>query len=269
MECIKLPIILTPFASGSLCYGHSCQIADEQKLADYIARVALGQASNVMRILKDADLLPSTPRESCISGAKKLLTKNNNKDPSHRDGWMFQVMSWIAANVAANVVTPRPIIRNPHMIHAHKGFDGLQINIDPENLGNLAVVIFEDKATINPREVIRNDVWNGFKQLEKGEKDNELVAEISSLLNNGKYNEIEVHKAIDNIMWKKIRNYRVSITVDDDQLQLENLFKGYNDVVSGDVLRRRGEVYQIKDLRQWMDKLAQIAINIIETIAYV
>ena len=51
---------------------------------------------------------------------------------------------------------------------ADKGFDGLQLLLDNENQVVAAAVIFEDKATSNPRATIRDRVWPEFSTIERG-----------------------------------------------------------------------------------------------------
>jgi hypothetical protein len=156
-----LSIGLTPFGDGELCYGWSWTVQDEALLADHIARVALGQARHVAKILAGAQLGPPATSAAAAANAIAMLTVEG-PDPSHRDGWMFQVMSWIAANRAA----PDAIIHPPQMIQAHKGFDGLQLDVDRETGRIVAAIIFEDKATEDPRDVIRDYVWPEFAKLE-------------------------------------------------------------------------------------------------------
>jgi hypothetical protein len=72
------------------------------------------------------------------TAAIRLLAVPAGSDPRHRDGWMFQTISWLAANRA----NPTAAIRAPHMILAHKGFDGLQIEIDVSSGLVTAAVIF-------------------------------------------------------------------------------------------------------------------------------
>ena len=120
-----MPITLTPFEDGELCHGWSWTIADEEALARQIAIVAVGHSRHVERILAGAQLAPAPTTASSAKAAVKLLTVAGN-DPSHRDGWMFQVISWIAAHRA----TPGGLIRAPQMRLADKGFDGLQLELD-------------------------------------------------------------------------------------------------------------------------------------------
>jgi hypothetical protein len=178
-------------------------------------------------------------------------------DPSHRDGWMFQVMSWIAANRAS----PGGIISPPQMILAHKGFDGLLIELDMPTGLVFAAVIFEDKATEHPRDRIREEVWPDFRRLEAGDRENVLTAEVAALLRGRE--GLDVDKAIENIIWKQARHFRVCITVDRshaDEAGRQRLFRDYDVVATGAVSRRRAETFLIADLRAWMARLAERAI---------
>jgi hypothetical protein len=252
-----MSIILTPFDHGELCHGWSWTVQDEALLASQIARVALGQSRHVAKILAGAQLGPHSTTEAAVAGAVAMLTSIED-DPSHRDGWMFQVMSWIAANRA----TPSGLIRAPHMILADKGFDGLQLEIDGATGLVVAAVIFEDKATDNPRDTIRKKVWPEFEKLEAGERENVLTAEVTALLMT--HREIDVDHAIRSVIWKQARHYRISITVGDrhaGEVGRRRLFKGYDSIAGGAAKRRRGEIILIPDLRLWMARLAEKAIQ--------
>jgi hypothetical protein len=254
---------LTPFAHGELCYGWSWTVQDEALLADQIARVALGQARHVAKILAGAQLAPPQTSAAAAAAAIAMLTVVGS-DPSHRDGWMFQVMSWIAANRA----TPGAIIHPPHMILAHKGFDGLQLEVHRETRCVVAAIIFEDKATENPRDMVRDKVWPEFAKLEAGERENVLAAEVIALLE--RQPNIDVDNAIQNIIWKQARHYRVSVTVGDghcDEAGRQRLFKVYDAVAVGAVRRRRSETFLIPELRAWMAQLAERAIAAVQEMA--
>jgi hypothetical protein len=147
------------------------------------------------------------------------------------------------------------------MILAHKGFDGLQLELAGASGVISAAVIFEDKATDNPRKTIKDEVWPEFQKLEAGDRENVLTADVSSLLSTRP--GIDADKAIENVIWKQVRRYRVSITVGDTHSTpagRKRLFKGYDDVAAGDVARRRGEILLVHQLRPWMDSLAKQSI---------
>jgi hypothetical protein len=259
-----MPVVLTPFTHGTLCHGCAWTIADRPQLANFVAQIALGQSRHVAKVLAGVNATPPPSPQTTRAAAIKLLTVPTGGDPWHRDGWMFQTISWLAANRA----NPTAVIRAPHMILAHKGFDGLQLEIDTSTGSVTAAVIFEDKASDNPRDTIRDKVWPDFKLLEAGDRENVLIADVSALLITRP--DIDADKAIENIIWKQIRRYRVSITVGAAHASSagrQQLFDGYEQVASGDVQRRRGEILYVDQLRPWMSSLAAEAISSINTLA--
>lgn len=251
-----MPIKLTPFDQKPLCYGYTWTIDDEDLLAEQIAYIALGQSAHVQKILADANFVPRSPTQNAAKGAIKLLTVDSGKDPWHRDGWMFQSMSWIAAIKG----TPNGVIRGPQMIAAEKGFDGLQLQLNKAKKV-VAAIIFEDKATDDPRNTIRDKVWPEFSMFESGERENELTAGITAILQTR--HDIDPDSAIETILWKDIRHYRISITVSDthgNDAGRQRLFKDYDTTITGIAEKRRGETFQVSNLRDWMEGLAQKAI---------
>lgn len=251
-----MTISLTPFTLAPLCQGHTWSVDDVDALAEMIAGIALGQSRHVQKILVSAKMAGSSPSDAEAKGAINLLTASAEA-PWHRDGWMFQAMSWMAALRQR----PHSPIRPPHMIHAHKGFDGLQLVIDQAADSIEAAIIFEDKATDNPRGMIQSDVWPDFASLEAGEKDHVLTAEVVTLLQT--VPGVDIDRAIENVIWKQARHYRVSITTGEKQSTLvgrKRLFKGFDTTASGDIQRRQADIFHVDNLRAWMDILATKAV---------
>jgi hypothetical protein len=258
-----MPITLTSFSDDPLCGGHQWRVNDMDLLALQIARVALGQSRHVKRIIEGWTGSTPLPPQNAVANATKLLTVPAHSDPYHRDGWMFQVMSWIAAHKAA----PGAVIRAPQMILADKGFDGLQLEIEESSLKVSAAIIFEDKATDDPRGTIQQKVWPEIQKLESGERENVLLAETVALLE--RLPNIDPDIAVENIMWNRVRRFRVSITVDSSYQGADGrkrLFKGYESVATGPILRRSGQTFEVEGLRPWMSDLAAKAIAALATI---
>jgi hypothetical protein len=260
-----MPLTLTSVTHGKLCHGSRWLIADEDDLAQKVAYLALGQARHVAAILAKIDKKPPSTRADTAKSAIKLLTVPDDQDPYHRDGWIFQAISWIAAhrNEAGAVV------RAPHAILAHKGFDGMQLRVDVANEKITAVVIFEDKATVNPRSTISGDVWKGIKALEKGERMPELIQETGAILeaHQLRFPELDIDAAVETIVWEEARHYRVAITakdVHDNDSEREALFKGFDNVAPGSWKRRQAETMFIPKLRPWMKAFAAKTIKQIE-----
>ncbi|WP_143226633.1 hypothetical protein [Acidovorax sp. 62] len=183
----------------------------------------------------------------------ELLTQKG-ADPWHRDGWMFQVMSWLAAHVN----TPGARIALPHLIHAEKGLDGLEILLDASQ-DVVATIIFEDKATTNPRDTIRDGVWPEFVKFESGHGVNRLTQQASGIL--AAANHPNPTAAVNKISWNATRRYRISITASESTPDSrKSLFKDYDTKVQGSIVRRRAEVFVVNDVRAWMANLATKAI---------
>ena len=73
--------------------GSTWAIEDEWRLAELIARVAVGQARVVERILcVTGDMPPGHPKGG-FAGAKKLLNVETGKGTYHRDGCVYQVIA--------------------------------------------------------------------------------------------------------------------------------------------------------------------------------
>lgn len=235
--------------------GYLWTISDEEELAGLVAKVYVGHARHVEKILRQ--LTPGDAKSAgkgAVESAKKLLALTKKGSADHRDGLLFQTISWIVAHKEAAAGS---VIRIPHLLPAHKGFDGLQIDIaGKEKL--TALVIFEDKATINSRDTIRDDVWPSFQALEAGEGENELMQETTALLDRAE--NVDRDKIIENIVWDQIRRYRLSITGEQAHAKagrFKGLVEGYETVAPGGPERRTAAVLCLDDLRDWMDKFAK------------
>lgn len=251
-----MSITLTPFIEQSLCHGHTWTVENEDVLAEQIALIALGQAHHVQKILVGSGLRRTNVDLEAAKDAIRMLTVAGD-DPSHRDGWVFQCISWIAAHKAA----PSGIIVTPQMVHAQKGFDGMQIEIDFVSKKVTAAIIFEDKATVNARDTIRDKVWPEFEKLEAGNRMNEVTAQVVGLLQT--VPSVDRDEAIEKILWKEVRRYRVSVTVTDthnNSKGRKRLFAGYDEIAANPLERRRGETFLVPKLREWMQGIAAKSI---------
>lgn len=258
-----MPISFTPIRNGTSWTGCDWLIDDDDRLAELVALVALGQYRHVQHILAETNCGKAAPAETALEGARQLLKapEGSRADPFHRDGWLFQVMAWIAAHLQGQA----SLIAPPHMLHAEKGFDGLHVHIDEKAQMVRSVVICEEKATDRPRAEIRDSVWKELASLEKGERDHLLTAEVSTLLTTRP--DLDVDQAVQQIIWKKARAFRVAITIGDthdSENGRKQLFKGYRETVSGGVSRRRAETLYLDDLRRWMKRIARNALTAAE-----
>lgn len=260
-----MTLTLNKADAPKLCHGFDWVVADKDLLAEHVARLAVGQFRHVAKILHGEAAPAGKAYPEAKANAIKLLTLQPKKngtgleDPWHRDGWLFQAISWIAAHTGGGLA-----IRAPHPIRAHKGFDGLQLELDI--LGDVeAVIVFEDKATEHPRKMIRDEVLPDFIAMESGERLNELSQEVAALLETQQavYPGLDVDAAVEKIVWKEARRYRIAVTVDtphDGDVERRALFKDYETSVGGADDRRGAETMTIPNLRTWMQNFADLAI---------
>ncbi|ELD3370004.1 hypothetical protein RKK48_001178 [Vibrio cholerae] len=258
------PITLTSFTSGTLCQGYVWKITNEELLVDLVANLLMGKQLHVERILASAPVRPVRLRENAINDAIQKLTLDESEGPYHRDGLLFQMFSWVAAHAVKNEGS---IIRAPHLVPAHKGFDGLQINVKDGLVED--VIIFEDKATDNPRYTVRELVWPEFKEFHAGQRESELEQEVTTLLRTNPNAVDDLTEAIETIFWEQSRKFRVAITADSGHLDEKGrarLFKGYDKVITNrKVDSRRAELVHISNLRTWMQQFSEKTIKKLNT----
>ncbi|MEJ1336732.1 MAG: hypothetical protein RPU37_11905 [Candidatus Sedimenticola sp. (ex Thyasira tokunagai)] len=260
-----MPITLTTFEQDNLCKGHIWEFGNEELLVDIVAQVMVGKQRHIKKILEGVTGRVIDFRANAVRDAVEKLTVQPGAGPWHRDGLIFQIFSWISANISSG---PSSVIRPPHLIPAQKGFDGLQVDIDT-NTGNVsAVIIFEDKATTSPRNTVREMVWPEFSEFNSGERESELEQEITTLIETRKDLIVDVDAAIETLIWNNIRKFRVAITADAGHLTeagRTRLFRGYDVVIPNeDTDYRRAEIVHIDNLREWMDAFSQRVINVLE-----
>ena len=254
-----MPISFKSIQEKGCWHGSIWTVCNEDKLAEMIARVALGQSYSIERILGGEEKSSEGQPSSGFAGAKDLLTVAKGSESYHRDGWVFQVISWIAAHLQRKGA----LIRAPQMLKADKGLDGLIVEFDGDGIAR--VIICEDKATENPRNTIRENVWPEFKSFETGARDHELVASVTALLERS--GDTQPDNTVADILWKNTRAYRIAVTVEEqhlDSVGRKKLFKGYEEKVLGDSARRCAETFHKDDIRDWIDALAIKAIAEVE-----
>ena len=256
-----MPLSFTPIQEHDCWHGSTWTVEDEDKLAEMIARVALGQSRSVERILSGKDKSSESQTGSGFTGAKELLSVENGAKTYHRDGWVFQVISWIAAHLQRKGA----LIRAPQMLKADKGLDGIIVEFDDGSIAR--VVICEDKATENPRDTVRNHVWPEFQDFETGARDNELVASVTALLERS--GDAQPDKTVTDILWEDTRSYRIAVTVTEQHSEADGrkkLFKGYEKKVPGDIPRRCAETLHKNNIREWIKSIAKKAESVVDTL---
>lgn len=250
------PIHVESIGCLPLCVAYKWTITDVAILARLVSRIAIGQATAVTRVLEALEVtLPAPPAESAITAALgRFTTPANDAIRYRRDGWLFQTIAWLATWQGRS---PGDLIRTPQFRQGEHGIDGLLISVDSTNGRVGGVSICEQKATDNPRKKIYEQVWPEIEQYERGERDDQLVAEVAALLE--RKDASTAVSLASAIHWKHQRRYRVSVTVGEtfDAKKYLSTFSGYDEKAGGSAERRHAETLALVDLRGWMDTLSE------------
>ncbi|MDX9911197.1 MAG: hypothetical protein RBS39_05150 [Phycisphaerales bacterium] len=179
----------------------------------------------------------------------------------------MQIIAWVAAH---QLDPPMAVIRAPQSRMADKGFDGLMISLDDKRQLR-GIIVCEEKATENPRDTVREEVWPEVRKLEAGERDGELFSEVTTLLYKLKATDpaFDIDGALAAIDWSRHRVYRVSVTIETSRDNVKGhaaLFKGYDNVAPGCIDRRHGETVCLAPLREWMDGFCGLVLDQLSTL---
>lgn len=232
-----------------ICWGYRWTIQDSDALASLLARLILGEHLHARKVIEGNTSVGRAPTASDIDKAVAKLQLRPEQDPWHRDGWVMQMISWVATYKRSGAACT---VRAPQPRKADKGFDGIFIDVDTQ--GKLVVTVCEDKATDNARKMFAGKVIPALKELEEGHRDAELVNEVTTILQT--MPNIDAAAAIAALDWDTSRRYRVAVTVtaeDNSEAGRTALFKGYDAVATGAIERRCGETLLVEPLREWMN----------------
>ena len=245
------------------------------QLVKLVAIITMGQASYAAHILKE--LFPASPAFSTndlINEATIRLSIQDEKTTPRigyprwqRDGFIFEVISWIAArqNHGKDV-----LLKDPHSSSTSPGLDGLMIELSPDRSGVVATTIFEDKCTRNPRHTFLSKVIPAFLGYHNNKRSAELVATASVLLRSGGLSDETSAQLAAAVMERKLRRYRAAFAVPsayDSEAQRKDLFDGYDKVTDIEADQRIGACFIVPiEVRNWFDDFAVKAIEYLNSL---
>lgn len=249
------------------CIDEEYTIVDKELLAEWVAILALGQSRHMANIINRLSFEPIRVTNMTINGVlEKIVIPNGlnknqqNKFIEKRDGWLFQLISWIVVCLQNKGRLFKQYF--PHTQQAMHGIDGLAVIVEGEHIAR--IIITEDKCTDYARNTISQKVFPEFYEYEMGIKNTELLEKVGDLLEKIGGSCINAHNEIeDTNKWQ----YRISITRQSTHDSLDNrksLFDGYESYVNGTIERRRGSTTNLGDMRTWMEDFSKMVIDIIK-----
>lgn len=242
-------------------------VPKKKKLARVIAVIALGQVHHAARIIEDlepdsaayshAELVAAARAQMGIRGTtfrQRLASR------AHRDGFLFECISWIAARQNLDA---RSFLKDPHLDATSHGLDGLIVTLHAEEPKVVNATICEDKCTAMARTLFRRDVLRAFGEHHANKRGRDLVANAAALIRESGLDGTRATKAAARVLDPKYRSYRAALTtvgVDDAHARAA-LFKGYSKLDGIEQRQRIGVTFVIDShVRRWFDGLARHVI---------
>lgn len=260
-----MPIECEDIINDPICFGGSWSEKTREMLIVCISDLLDGHYLKVARIIRN-NISDSEATKYGRAALKKKLTESST---DHRDGWLFQMISYICL-LKKFASDKNCYLANPHIQPADKGFDNLLLKVDSSNNQIEYILITEDKATTRPRAVFRDDILPEFKSIENDERTGHLRTCASVLLQKAKLDDDEVEKEIARFFWERgelkdenILRFRASLIVE-NKIKYKKLFKDYEKAISGDKIRRRAEIFKVNNTRKWLQELSEDILKHIE-----
>lgn len=253
------------------CIGIRVTAADTDRLARILVIIAMGQAFHAARII--TQLKPSAPainEDALRKNARASFTISGTTEAQrevsqyHRDGLIFESISWIAARQQ----TPKALLRDPHLSSTTQGLDGLMLQLNDAGSTLVRATIFEDKCSEHPRQKFRDEILPAFKLHHQNQRASALVATAAALLDRAGLADASTISATAQVLDKKHRAYRAGLattTADDSVTRRQALFKDYDELKDIIADQRIGVVLVTSDdLRAWFEDLASRAVAYID-----
>jgi hypothetical protein len=154
-------------------------VIDEDQLATLAALVLIGRAKHAESVLagtqRTVTLVPNALKEQL----RRQLQTAAGPATYHRDGLLFEIISWIAALITAG---PNELISTPHLKSTQQGLDTIKIGFDPTERNVTRVVVYEQKCTEHPRDQFRDEVIPAFHEWKSHTRDDQLVQAVTNLV---------------------------------------------------------------------------------------
>ncbi len=247
-----MTLVVEPTVMVPQCFGSVWTVADADALAEVCAQILIGRALHAGMILDGVHPVGTPPIVSAALKEKLRLELHPQTDPKvwHRDGLLFEIISWVAARLTA---TANDAISDPHLKATNQGTDCVKVTIDPAARRLTRATVYEYKCTTNWRQLFSQDVLAAFREYVSGERDNQLAQVAITLLIGLGFTTEERNAAYDELVRARPLAFQASLTVSPAGFTAEQrlaLFTGY-DAITGDVATRGGNVMPLDDVRAW------------------
>ena len=242
--------------------GLTWTVANLDALARLIAIVLLGQSQHAARIIaalepeapafSDLDLIADAQAQMRIRGTTEDERKVSR---FHRDGFLFECMSWIVAREGAG---ERTFLKDPHIDATSHGLDGLIVELHPTEPEIRRATICEDKCTTNARRLFKRDVMRAFGEHHNNKRARDLIANTAAIIRESGLNGTDADRAAARVLKKSFRTYRAALTTGVlAGNRRVRLFQGFDELDGITQAQRIGATFEIAGgFREWFQTLA-------------
>ncbi len=254
-----MTLTVLPTATPPQCLGTDWMVADGDALAEVCAQIMIGRALHAAMILDGSHPVGTPPIISAALKEKLRIELHPVSNPKiyHRDGLLFEIISWVAARLTA---TPNDAISDPHLKATNQGTDCLKVTVDPITRTLTRATVYEYKCTTNWRQLFSQDVLAAFREYVSGERDNQLAQAAITLLIELGFTSDERNAAYDQLIRARPLAFQASLTVAPSGFGAAErlaLFTGY-DAIAGDIVTRGGNTMPLDDVRSWFAGFAAL-----------
>ena len=265
-----MPISSTTIEISDHCVGDRWAINDEDELAKLVALITKAQAIHAQNILlgivSDPIVFDADQEEEIRQSAIDALTVPKDIHGAeirctkkwHRDGVLFEAISWIVARMHH----PDAIMRDPHISPTTQGLDGLMIELSPDMEDVLSTVIFEDKCVENAKYTFRHDTLPALQRFHVNSR--KVLESASTILQTALPPAKRPAMAAKSI-GTAVRGYRASFPIPpstDNLARMADIFERYEQL-TGIPRERRvgGMLLSTEDMRTWFEQFANKVIE--------
>lgn len=260
-----MPITSSIVEVSDDCVGNRWVIDDEDELASLVAFVTKAQAIHAQNILagivSEAIMFEPVQEQQIKQSAIDALTVpkdaagNEERGTAkwHRDGILFEAISWIVARKHF----PEALLRDPHISPTTQGLDGLMIVLSPDMEEVVSTIIFEDKCVDDPTDTFRYKTLPALLRFHVDSR--KLLESASTILQTAIPVAKRPSMAAKSIS-SSVRGYRASFPIPPSMDNLPGragIFDRYNQIAGIAKERRIGGMFPAtEDIRVWFEQFA-------------
>jgi hypothetical protein len=250
-----MPLNLPDFPAIPECGGRQWSVLDEDALATIVALVLVGRAKHAENVLLGTQVKGAFVADALKEQLRRQLHPPEGALTWHRDGLLFEIISWIAARITG---ANDEVISTPHLKSTQQGLDTIKISFDPLARNITRVVIYEQKCTDHARDEFRDNVLRSFREWKDHKRDNQLVQAVTSLVDRFNLTPEEQLALYDRLVQVHPLAFQASLTVTPtpfDTPRCVSLFTGYT-AITPDAADRFGDTFPLNNIRDWFAAFA-------------